>query len=124
MAAYTYAYMDILIPSNRKLQQIELNVCWNPPSHGWLKCNIDGLFYQSGLVTSCVSVFRDHCSANRLGFLSNLRTASVFEAELWDWMAIFARSTPLALGVQLVFELPQPCVLLLLRYVMGLLPSP
>ncbi|GAU36087.1 hypothetical protein TSUD_276980 [Trifolium subterraneum] len=62
--------------------EVMIMINWKPPSEGWVKLNIDGV-YKEGSAAGCGVVIRDSNGVWRGGFAKNLGICSAYVAKLW-----------------------------------------
>ena len=77
-----HALHDNLLHTNQRKVYQQIKVGWSFPSHGWVKCNVDGSVKHDTKSAACGGVFRDASGTWMLGFVRNLGTSSVVVAEL------------------------------------------
>ncbi|XP_045797990.1 uncharacterized protein LOC123892221 [Trifolium pratense] len=57
---------------------------WEKPHNGWVKCNVDDVFFSEDRVTTMGACFRDHVDNFVAGFTQRQRaTLSTVEGEAW-----------------------------------------
>ncbi|WJX29889.1 hypothetical protein P8452_18486 [Trifolium repens] len=60
-----------------------IQVGWNRPENGWIKCNTDGAVIAQNHQAGCGGVFRDESGSWMRGFARMVGNCSVIMAELW-----------------------------------------
>lgn len=97
-----------------------VNVSWQAPPMGWLKCNVDGSSQDKGCRAACAGVFRDPIGEWQGAFMRNLGSSNTLLMELWGilsalelaWDRGFRRliiECDSAVAVQLISKECLPC---------------
>ncbi|KAF7811130.1 putative ribonuclease H protein At1g65750 family [Senna tora] len=63
--------------------QVQRFICWEKPSSGWVKFNVDAARRESLNLSACGGIARDSVGRFIIGFMRSLGDASVLNAELW-----------------------------------------
>ncbi|KAF7844979.1 putative ribonuclease H protein At1g65750 family [Senna tora] len=80
----TRAFDRIVPGSVRHSSHVQRFICWEKPSNGWVKFNVDAAHRESLNLTACGGIARDSDGRFLIGFMRNLGDGSVLNAELWS----------------------------------------
>ncbi|PNY12048.1 hypothetical protein L195_g008669 [Trifolium pratense] len=86
--------------SNLPNEQLQQQTHWNPPRHGWIKCNVNAGIHYDGRITIGGWCFRDEAGQFlRAGTYWKIMAYSVIEAEALVLLEAMQVASTINLGV-------------------------